>query len=173
MPIIIDTNCFANVFSKNSAKHEEFAPVLEWVKSGSGKFVYGGTKYMKEIPAKYLRILRYFNELNKTIKGDTSEIDEIELKNIELINDNDFDDPHIAAIVSVTKCRLICSEDTRSVKFIKNKILYPKHISVPKYYTGLKNKKLLVDKNIDKIHKPVLKLSKKQKSKLERNINKY
>ena len=44
MCIIVDTNCFAPVFDRKSEKHNQFAPVLEWIISGKGKLIYGGSK---------------------------------------------------------------------------------------------------------------------------------
>ena len=144
MPILVDTNCLGNVFSRKSVRHAEFKPVLEWVRNGSGKFVYGGTTYLNEVPEKYLRILRYFKELNKVIYGDRDRIDEIEKTNKELITDPDFDDPHLIAIALVTRCKLICSEDKRSIKFVKNRIFYPKGVSPPAYYTSFRNINLIM-----------------------------
>ena len=48
MCVIVDTNAFAAVFNANANNHDEFAPVLDWIISGKGKLVIGGTKYMSE-----------------------------------------------------------------------------------------------------------------------------
>ena len=53
MPIIVDTNCFANVFSRNATRHNEFEPVLNWILRGKGKLIYGGTKYKTELKKSY------------------------------------------------------------------------------------------------------------------------
>jgi len=161
MAIIIDTNCFANVFKRNSDKHEEFKPVLDWILTGKGLIVYGGTKYFEELKkaSKYLKILRLFKEQNKVVVGDRNEIDKVEAKNKELINDEDFDDPHLPAIAIVTKCMLICSVDNRSIKHVKNPVLYPDGFSCPSYYTGKRNSGLLCDKYIHDCHKPLLKIN--------------
>lgn len=161
MAIIIDTNCFAHVFKRNSDNHEEFKPVLDWILSGKGLIAYGGTKYFEELKKanKYLKILRLFKEQNKVIVGDREEIDKLEERNKELIKDEDFDDPHLPAIAIVTKCMLICSVDNRSIKHVKNNVLYPDGFSCPAYYTGQRNSDLLCDKYVHSCHKPLIKIN--------------
>lgn len=162
MAIIIDSNCIANVFSKTSAKHLDFKPVLEWILFGKGLMIYGGSQYRKEIAktSKYLPIIRLLKEVGKAKEGCQKEIDEYQRKVEELRDDKDFDDPHLPAIVFVTKCKLICSEDKRSIPFVTDKKYYPNGFSTPVYYTSAKNKGLLTDKYIDEVWKPLCKLSK-------------
>lgn len=59
------------------------------------------------------------------------------------ITDRDFDDPHLPAIVIVSKCKVICSCDTRSVKFVTLPQLLSERNSIPKYYTSKRNIDLL------------------------------
>jgi len=123
MPIILDTNCFANVFSRTSEKHKQFEPVLSWVVEGKGLFIYGGSKYKGELmkAKKYLAIFRLLKEVGKVINKLDVEIDELQ-KKIEAINDSDlFNDEHLLAISAITKCRIICSEDTTSIQFVTDK----------------------------------------------------
>ena len=173
MPIILDTNCFANVFSAKSTKHEEFKPVLEWVKKGKGIFVYGGSKYIQELrtASKYLRIFRLLKDIKKIHEGNKEEIDKWEKEIKEKIKDQAFNDHHLSAIVIVTKCRIICSDDITSIKFVTNRDLYPKGIKKPKYYTGKKNKDLLCDKYIDDTLEPLCQLNKENKEKFENILN--
>lgn len=163
MCVIVDTNCFASVFDTKSAKHAEFSPVLDWILNGKGKLVYGGTKYIQELSkTKYLKIFNILNsKAKKVIVVDSVKVDE-EQKRIEsLITDPDFDDPHLPAIVIVSKCEVICTEDTRSVRFVTDGSLYPKGTNIPKYYTSSRNKNLLCDKYINKVYKPLKKCAKK------------
>jgi hypothetical protein len=170
MPLIVDTNCLANVFEKKSAKHDEFWPVLNWILNGKGLLIYGGSKYMNELKKtpKYLPIIRYLTEIGKAVKGDEKKIDKYEERNKKLITDPDFDDPHLAAIVLDTRCRIICSEDKRSVRFIQNPILYPSRFTCPSYYVGKRNVDLLTDKYIDNKLKPLCTIPKEKRDRLSK-----
>lgn len=163
MCVIVDTNCLASVFDTNSAKHNEFRPVLEWVLSGKGKLVYGGTKYIQELSkTKYLKLFNILNaKTKKVVIVDKGKVDQEQSRIEHLIIDPDFDDPHLPAIVIVSKCEVICSEDTRSVRFVTDNKLYPKGINIPKYYTSIRNKNLLCDDYVNKIYKPLGKCAKK------------
>lgn len=169
MAIIIDANCLSRVFDKTNAEHEEFAPVLDWIVNGKGKLVYGGTKYLEEL-AKVKKIHSLINLLKDTRKKvevmDKSDVDAEEKRIKELIPDEDFDDPHIAALVSVSKCRLLCSSDTRSEPYLLRKDIYPKGVKPPKFYKGKQNEDLLSDKNVPKQYKPLKKLNKSEREKI-------
>ncbi len=162
MAIIIDTNCIANVFSPKSNKHQEFKPVLEWILVGKGIMVYGGSKYKAELKKtpKYLPILRLLRDVGKVIEGCQQTIDNIQTKVENLNDDPDFDDPHLPAIIIATKCKLICSEDTRSIKHVSDRKYYPNGFSTPSYYTSSNNKSLLTDNYVDKSLKPLCKMNK-------------
>ncbi|WP_120489201.1 hypothetical protein [Bergeyella cardium] len=172
MAIIIDTNCFANVFDKKSANHQEYKPVLDWIVSGKGLLVYGGSKYIAELKKspKYLPIFRLLKEVNKVIIGNTENIDKIQAEIESVWKDENFDDPHLVAIVIDTKCRLICSEDKRSIPFVRNQKLYPKGFQAPSYYTGSRNKDLLCDNYIHDDIKPLHKLKKEGSSKVNKML---
>lgn len=174
MCIIVDTNTFGPVFDSGNEKHAEFKPVFDWVLYGKGKFVIGGSKYMGELrkAQKYLRIFGVLNIYrNKVIQLDTAEVDKIQ-KSIEaMVSDSDFDDPHLPAMVIVSKCRLICSDDSRSVRFVTNPHLYPDKVKTPKYYTGSRNCDLLSDKYIDARYRPLEKMPQNMADQIETKIN--
>lgn len=168
MPIIVDTNCFANVFCRTSQKHKHFEPVLKWIIGGKGQLVYGGTKYKKELTKapKYLTFFRLLKESGKAINGDDSNIDKIEAE-IEKMKDTDvFNDAHLLAISLDTKCYLICSEDTSSIPFVTHKKYVPKGAMRPVYYTSEKNSDLLCDKYVHADLKPLCKINKELALKL-------
>ncbi|MEX0597690.1 MAG: hypothetical protein WD512_14455 [Candidatus Paceibacterota bacterium] len=175
MAVIIDASCIPLVFSKKNSGHEEFAPVLKWIMSQNGVMVYGGSTYEKELSklSKYLKIIRFLREIDKVIVGNKKKIDQLENEVEKKVSDKDFDDPHLVGIVIDTKCRVICSEDARSVKFVKRADLYPKRVCVPVYYTGSGNSDLLTEKYIDDSLKPLCKINKstrKAVSKLLSNL---
>ena len=174
MCIILDTNCFAHVFKRSSEKHPEFKPVLYWVINGNGKFVFGGTKYLGELKkTKYLKIFGILNKYNKVIKADDEKVDKEEEKIKGLITHRNFDDQHLPSIVRVTSCMLICSEDKKSIPFVTLPRLYPKGISVPRYYTSITNKNLLCDRYIPKRYKPMKKINKPTKITIEKVLENF
>lgn len=97
---------------------------------------------------------------------DRADVDAEEKRIKKLIPDEDFDDPHIAALVSVSKCRLLCSKDTRSEAYLLKTEIYPKGVKPPKFYKGKQNADLLCDKNVPKQYKPLKKLNKSEKGKI-------
>lgn len=166
MAIIIDANCLSNVFDKTCAEHDEFSPVYDWIIYGKGKLVFGGTKYVEEL-SKLTRILKFINILkkykNKVVVLDKNLVDAEQARIEGLIEDPDFDDPHIPAMVIISQCRLLCSRDARSERFVLNKTLYPRGSKPPKYYKGKQHSKLLNDRNIPAKYKPLTKLNNDEK----------
>lgn len=166
MAIIVDTNCFSRVFCRKNKEHIEFKPILDWIINGSGFLVYGGKKYNDELikASKFRRFFRLLKDYKKAIRFPDAPIDEYQKKYESVIKDKDFDDPHLPAIVLVSKCRLICTRDLRSQPFVTSPDNYPKGFHVPHYYTGLKDECLLCNANIDRrllMHKHLL--NKKEK----------
>lgn len=150
MAIIVDTNCFARVFCRNNKEHADFAPVLDWIVSGNGFLVYGGSKYKQEL-RNAMKFMHFFNMLKtakKAVAFDDNLIDRLQEEFEQRFQDPDFDDPHLPAIVLVSKCRLICTKDRRSFRFVTSPDLYPKRFHTPMYYSGLQDVGKLTDKNI-------------------------
>ena len=162
MCIVIDTNTFASVFDPSSEKHSEFKPVLEWIVFGNGKIVYGGSKYKQELreARKYLSFFLELSKARKTKEINDAEVDEKQKEIERIVNDKKFNDPQIVAIIVVSGCKLICSEDKSAYPFFKRKDLYPKHITRPKIYSKASNADLLSDNNIAEICKPTRRLPK-------------
>lgn len=162
MCIVIDTNTFACVFEVNSKRHGEYRPVLEWIVHGNGKVVYGGTKYKQELrnAKKYLRFFLELSKVSKVVELDCQQVDEKQQEIMTLVNHHDFNDQHLIAIIILSGCKLICSDDSSAYRFIKRKDLYPKHIQRPKIYSGLSNMNLLCDVNIADCCKPTSRLPK-------------
>ncbi len=162
MCIIIDINAFASVFQSNSADHNDFRPVLEWICKGKGKIVFGGTKYKEELKSayKYLRIFRQFDAARKLVKIDDQSVDNEQARLESIIEHSDYDDYHIIAIIIVSGCKLICSKDSRAYPYFKNRTLYPKKFERPRIYSNSSNANLLCDRLIADCCKPATKTSK-------------
>ena len=77
MCVIVDTNCLASVFECKSENHPQFAPVLEWIISGKGKLIYGGSKYIGELSKarKYLKIINLLKNKGKAICVEKERVD--------------------------------------------------------------------------------------------------
>lgn len=148
MCIVIDLNVLAAVLNPFSSKHSDFQPVEHWISDGKGKFVYGGTTYIGELSraSKYLGIISEWERKGKTVRLCDAIVDAEESRIRELVDDPDFDDPHLAAIVSASRCRLICSEDKRAYPFLTRRDLYPKGVRRPRIYRDCRNAALLCDR---------------------------
>lgn len=170
MCVVVDTNCLASVFDCKSENHPQFAPVLEWIIHGKGKLIYGGSKYIGELykAHKYIKIINELKKKGKAICVEKELVDREQERIEKEITDKDFDDPHLPAIVIVSKCKVICSCDTRSIKFVTLPQLYPKGIDVPKYYTSKRNIDLLSDKYIHNCYKPLNKCNKSEQESIEK-----
>lgn len=149
MCIIIDTNVFADVFIKDSANHSDFEPVFNWISEGYGKIVYGGTKYNKELlqAKKFVKIFGLFSEARRVvhIQDDLVDIKENELSSKipeKDLNDK-FNDPHIVAIVIVSKCKIVCTLDTGLSEFLKISDYYPEGVDIPLIYSNKSNRYML------------------------------
>lgn len=148
MCIVCDINVLPDVFSSTE---NDFTPIRDWIIKGKrGKFVYGGSSYLKELEkiGTYLRILKLLGDQNKTVVLDENSVDAIEME-IKKEIDQKCDDPHIVAILAVSSCKLICSKDKKSYKFIKGSNFYSQGYH-PKIYSKKSNSNLLVSRNISK-----------------------
>jgi hypothetical protein len=166
MCIVIDMNAFSCVFNETNENHENYSPVKEWILNGKGKIVVGGSSYLKEL-GKLGKYRKFFIELRKAVKvivvEDEKSIDELEAELKVKFSHKDFDDPHIVALLIVSGCRVVCSDDSRAYSFIKAKKLYPKGSTIPKIYgknSYSSKDKILSDKNIAEICKPCNRLKK-------------
>lgn len=154
MCMIIDANSISCVFSSKNLKHKDFLPVLKWILYGKAKIILGGKLFTEEIVQKqsnYLPLLLELGKYNKVHKFDDSlvKLKELEIKKIE--SNSDFDDPHIVALAIISKAKILCSDDSRSFKFIRKIKTYDSNCVVPKIYTTIEHSphtELLCDDNI-------------------------
>ncbi|MCW3491544.1 hypothetical protein [Dethiobacter alkaliphilus] len=161
MCIVIDMNTLPSLFKKTSLEHEEFKPVRDWILEGKGKVVFGGSTYIKELSrTSYLRIFRLLIDVRKAVVLPKGEVDNIEKEIIESREDDDFDDAHLMAIFIQSDCKLLCSKDARSYKYLKDSSMYPRGRRKPKIYSRRRNADLLTDRNIASICLPCIVLSK-------------
>lgn len=152
MPIIVDSNTISRVFNVKNKEHAPYRPVLDWILRGEGIVVVGGDEYMKELSktAFLMRYLRVLKEARKVVFV-TNEKVQLELDRISTIGiPDDFNDPHICALVNASKVGLVCTYDVSSCKYVGNSMYY-KNMHPPKFFTGReKNRELLSMKYVPK-----------------------
>lgn len=170
MCIVIDTNVFSRVFDKGNTEHAEYKAVRDWIYEGKGKMVYGGSTYEKENIQNSKRNRALINSLDlakKVYRANKAEVDIHEKRAKGIFNKKEFDDPHLAAIVCTSGCKLICTYDKNSLEYLKSPKIYKSYSAIPKFYLSKKNTDLLADRNIADCCKPAKKTTKAQKEKLK------
>lgn len=112
--------------------------------------VYGGRKYRNELSRlkKYYPALEEMRRSGLVHEVDDERVDEVEKQIIKKTLQTKFNDHAIVAIVIVSRCKLICSNDKKSFPFIREKSLYPAGCKPPSIYAGLRNRGLLYQKHI-------------------------
>jgi predicted nucleic acid-binding protein len=150
MCIVVDTNVVASVFNEKSANHDEFKPVLRWVLRGKGKLVYGGSTYRTEVferMPRYGAVILELKKQRKCVVLDHADVDAAERRVREAEPSADFDDAHLVAIFDVSGCLLLCSDDARADRFVKDPELYERQ-APPRIYRRAEHDHLLCDDNI-------------------------
>ena len=168
MCIVVDINCLPAVLNKKHATHAEFKSVSDWILTGKGKLVYGGSKYKEELKRarRYLRLVLTLGKKKKTVTVPDREVDHKQDEIDKSFVHSRFNDSHLVAIIVVSKCRLLCSADSEALPFLKKKQFYARNVNRPKIYSSRKNADLLRDKNIADICKPCKKANKSLMSEL-------
>lgn len=142
MCLVIDSNTVAMVFDRRNAEHKRFKPVEQWVTKGTGSVIFGGTKYLEELgEGRYLGLFKELLEARRAVRIDAKAVDEQAKKLKALIPDKAFNDEHIVALVGLSRCCLVCTDDKRSLPYLRRRELYPPGVNVPNIYRALAHKK--------------------------------
>ena len=146
MCIVIDACTLAAVFKSSDLA---FDPVRKWILAGKGKMVFGGSTYAAELSkvGSLLNLVAELSRQRKTVVLKKGVVDSAEKVIKEMEESNDFDDPHIVAIVRESGCRVVCTLDRRSDKFLRNRRFYPNGTR-PSIYRSNSHSHLLCDGNI-------------------------
>lgn len=143
MCVIIDVNCIGKVFDQKNAEYQRFQPVHLWVMTGDGSVIYGGTKYLKELgEGKYLNLFTELLKVRRAIKINSESVDKRAVQLKIRVPDDAFDDEHIVALVGISRCCVVCTDDVNSLPYLKRRDLYPSGVKVPKIYRSIEDKKL-------------------------------
>lgn len=141
MCAIIDTCVFPKMFRGDGSPERRFKPIYDWIHKKGGKLITGGTTYERELGGA-LGVFAEYEKMQKLIKLDKSKVDrkERELKAREPAGG--FDDAHLVAMVILSKCCVICTDEKKAVKYFKRREFYPKGVKPPSVYRNEKHKHL-------------------------------
>ncbi len=151
MCLVIDTCCIASLLNPHDRNHDQFTPVLAWIASGKGRMIYGGTKYARELRtlARYTPAIAEFTRSGRVVKLEDAQVDAVARRVRQLVNDRRMDDEHLIAIMIVSGCRVICTNDNRAIRYLKMRNLYAHHKRKrPRIYRSLRNAHLCSDANL-------------------------
>lgn len=145
MTIVIDVNSFTSVFDPANDFHAEFAPVKDWIHRREGFLLYGGKLFKDELIRSHhrARLVRLMKDAGMAVEIREDLVDAAEAQVRTLLAGTSCDDPHVIALLIVSRCPLLCSQDKRSFPFVKDRSNYPKGTPKVRIYTGLRNIKLL------------------------------
>jgi len=172
MCIVVDTNTFSCVFNQKNKEHFKYSPVYDWIINKEGSLVYGGSTLISEFRGNKLNLIKLLSDKNKTVRIDSKLVDKKE-EQVKMIvdDDEDFDDPHIIALLQVSKCKLICTHDKRLDSFIKDQRFFKKRTIQPRIYRNKKNEHLLCRQNIGTCCDQNNKLNKNELDELVKLLN--
>lgn len=149
MCIVVDPGTLPIILKDDNSDHENFKPVLDWILSGQGKLVYGGTTYavhLERMPS-ILKVMRLMREGRRVLLLDNSAVDQVESQLYSQCKSSKFDDGHVVAAVIVSGCRLVCTHDTSSHRFLRRDSFYVGKARKPSIYSNTKCCRLLCKKN--------------------------
>ena len=149
MCAIVDNCAFSQVFDQTNKNHGKFKPVRDWIVDGAGKIVYGGSKYARELKqGRRAKFLAELSRRGKTVQMPTDKVDQTAGRLKKKVPEDAFDDEHIVALVIVSKCRIVCTGDGRSLPYLKRRDLYPTGVKRPKVYSSARNADLCCPRNV-------------------------
>ncbi len=148
MCLIIDTNILHPVFDHTNSEHRFFSCIKDWLKTNAKtRLIIGGTKYKTEIRSltngKYVAIYSQLRQAGRIIAEDDEVVDAktIYLKSLE--KDSSFDDAHVLALVVVSGCKILATNDQPFTRFAKMRKFYNKGQKPPLIFNQNTSSKVL------------------------------
>ncbi len=152
MCLVIDTCCLSRVLNQDNREHHHFVPIFDWLINGDGSLIYGGTKYNAELrraDGRILEVLKNLERRRHMLKLDDSKVDAVALTFKARVTDRRFNDEHLASLVIVSGCRIVCTKDDIAIFHLKRPELFsPYNRKRPKIYSSNANRKLCCGQNI-------------------------
>jgi len=126
MCVIVDMCCIPHVFDTKSTSHDDFSPLLGWINSANGRLLVGGTKYNSELRkmTKYFSIFLNYQRQGKLVRLDDNSVDAFAAIAKRKEPSKQFNDEHLVAMVAVSGCRVVCTNDAEAMPFIRRRSLY-------------------------------------------------
>jgi predicted nucleic acid-binding protein len=170
MCIVIDTDTLSRVFNREDQEHADFKPVLKWILCGPGIIVYGGTRYMQQLSkaGTYMKIFAELERCGKVHVEDRQKVDDRERAIATAVPIPGFNDHHIVAILLVTGCLLVCSNNRRHRKYLRNSRFFPRKAKRPSVYGCASDGRLLCTRNIPAKFTSTATLGRKDRDRLTR-----
>jgi len=153
MCLVIDTCTIPKVFDQSNKEHERFAPVLKWVTQGDGRLIYGGQKYNAELRRlpRYIKIIVQLARGGRVVELPNTRVDQFAAKAKAKVADRAFNDEHLVALVAISKCHVICTDDEAAHPYLKRPDLYPSKVKPPKIYRHASHRTLCCGHHIVEI----------------------
>jgi len=150
MCVVIDVCAIPAVFDTSNADHIELKPIYDWIRAGKGKMVYGGTTYTKELKRlpTFQAIIAAYEHAGKVYIVDKQSVDDVEKEIIGKIANPSFNDYHLAAILRVSKSRILCSKNSGHFVHIRNSVLYPQKMKKPYVYRNSRDIAILSQRDV-------------------------
>lgn len=150
MCLVLDTCCVSCVLDATNKFHADFEPILKWVTEGKGKLIYGGSKYKTELAALsgYTRFFKQLETARRMIEMPEDQVDRLASQVKKQVQDAKFNDEHLIALIAISRCCVVCTNDKLADKFLKRSDLYPSGVKKPKIYRAKKHFKLCCDRHI-------------------------
>ncbi len=151
MCFVLDANSYHCMFNSDSNCYDDFKPLHDWLfGKDRTSLVIGGTTYKKEIRKmkKYWELLKELKNMRLVSDIQDDKVDEEEKRIADRVNDKNFNDPHLIALLCVSRCVIFASKDKRAFPYVKMYRLYPKGYRPKIYHNSNNADKLLCDKNI-------------------------
>jgi hypothetical protein len=89
--------------------------------------IFGGKKYKRELArmSQYVRIINELARAGKVIELEGREVD-LSAERLKVkVPDHAFNGEHLVAILLVSGCRVVCTDDKRAHPYLKRSDLYP------------------------------------------------
>ncbi len=149
MCLVIDACSFHSVFSLDPTRSARFKPIVRWLEFGKGKLIYGGTKYAKEIcGSNALKILAELDRRGRLVRFENSRVDKLATKMKAQEPSKKFNDEHLVALVALSKCCVVCTDEEEAIPFLKRADFYPKKVSPPSIYRNENHAHMCCNANV-------------------------